>query len=140
MKMAGQFDFYKVFSSHMVLQRKRPIIFSGTAEAGKNILLTFAGIRVATNVDENGVWHAKFPAMEAGGPYTAKLSGDEITSPITLHDILIGDVWMCAGQSNMARHHFGVPAAEILSQQNQTIRICVFIIPVLYIGCRQKCP
>ncbi len=101
MKMAGQFDFYKVFSSHMVLQRKRPIIFSGTAEAGKNILLTFAGIRVATNVDENGVWHAKFPAMEAGGPYTAKLSGDEITSPITLHDILIGDVWMCAGQSNM---------------------------------------
>lgn len=101
MKAANEFGFYKVFGSHMVLQRQRPIVFSGTAEAGKSVTLTFAGGSVTAAADSGGVWHAEFPALEAGGPYAAELRGDDAVPAVTLNDILIGDVWMCSGQSNM---------------------------------------
>ncbi|PVY35176.1 sialate O-acetylesterase [Victivallis vadensis] len=101
MKTAKKFNFYKIFGSHMVLQRQRPILFSGTADAEKFITLAFAGKSTTVAADANGVWHAEFPALEAGGPYAAELSGDEESPVVTLNDILIGDVWMCSGQSNM---------------------------------------
>ena len=101
MKAAMEFCFYKVFGSHMVLQRQHPIVFSGTAEAGSCVSVTFAGKTVVAAADADGVWHAGFPALEAGGPYTAELRGDEKVPAVILNDILIGDVWMCSGQSNM---------------------------------------
>lgn len=101
MKAAKKFSFYQIFGSHMVLQRQRPIVFSGTADAEHLVKVTFAGQTVTAAADADGVWRAAFPAREAGGPFCAELAGDPATPAVKQEDILIGDVWMCSGQSNM---------------------------------------
>ena len=101
MEFAGKFALYRVFTSHMVLQRERPIVISGTAEAGKAVEVAFAGRSRNAAAGPDGEWSAEFPAMEAGGPYVLSVSGAAGTTPVVLEDILIGEVWMCTGQSNM---------------------------------------
>ena len=85
----------------MVLQRGRLIAFSGKAEPGKGVRVAFAGRPVEAAAGSSGEWRAEFPAMEAGGPYSLTVSGAEGIEPLRLEDILIGEVWMCTGQSNM---------------------------------------
>ena len=101
MERAVKFAFYRVFTSHMVLQRERPIILSGTSDPGKSVHVEFAGVSREAAADRAGEWRAEFPAMSAGGPYTITLSGAEGVPAVTLEDVLIGEVWMCSGQSNM---------------------------------------
>lgn len=101
MEFSDVFSFYRVFSSHMVLQREKPIVLSGKACPGKKVKLSFAGNERLATANPNGEWTAEFPAMQAGGPYSITLSGANDCAPLTLHDILIGEVWMCTGQSNM---------------------------------------
>ena len=99
-KMAADFTGHKVFGSHMVLQREKPITISGTAEPGKVVKATLAGKSVYAEADKNGEWEAVFPAMEAGGPYVLEIVGKD-GKPMVFDDILIGEVWICSGQSNM---------------------------------------
>jgi sialate O-acetylesterase len=84
--------------SHMVLQRGKPIRVWGYADPSEDITLTFNRHMVKTQTDANGKWQAELPAMKAGGPYQLILHGK---NSITLDDILVGDVWLCSGQSNM---------------------------------------
>lgn len=86
-----------IFRDHMVLQRDAPILFWGVATNGEKITVQFAGISKQVTADHNH-WEISFPAIPAGGPYTLSVSG---TNKITKSDILMGDVWICAGQSNM---------------------------------------
>jgi sialate O-acetylesterase len=90
----------EVFADHAVLQRNRPIPIYGKANGGDYIKIHFAGHQLTTITDNTGQWSVTFPAMPAGGPYQLEIK-DNGTS-ITLKDILIGDVWLCSGQSNMA--------------------------------------
>ena len=84
-----------VLSDGMVLQRERPIKIWGTADPGENVVVTFKKKKYTAVADENGKWLVTLPAMKAGGPY-------ELTvNEVTVKDILIGDVWLCSGQSNM---------------------------------------
>lgn len=84
-----------VLSDGMVLQRERPIKIWGTADPGENVVVTFKKKKYTAVADENGKWLVTLPAMKAGGPY-------ELTvNEMTVKDILIGDVWLCSGQSNM---------------------------------------
>lgn len=84
-----------VLSDGMVLQRERPIKIWGTADPGENVVVTFKKKKYMAVADENGKWLVTLPAMKAGGPY-------ELTvNEMTVKDILIGDVWLCSGQSNM---------------------------------------
>lgn len=101
MEFAKEFSFHRIFSSHMVLQRQRPIRLSGRATPGQYVTLSFDGKERCIAAGPDGEWQAEFPAMEAGGPCTLTLSGAPGVPPITLEDILIGEVWMCTGQSNM---------------------------------------
>ena len=101
MEFSEKFSLYKVFSSHMVLQRGKEIVISGQALPGKTVRAAFAGQEVLATADGKGEWYAAFPAMTAGGPYTLTVSGAAGTEPIEYDDILIGDVWFCSGQSNM---------------------------------------
>jgi sialate O-acetylesterase len=90
-----------VFSSNMVLQQQKPITFFGTADKGASVKVEFNGKTVTAATDEKGSWKAEFPAMDAGKRnYTVKISDGKKT--IELKDILIGEVWFCSGQSNMA--------------------------------------
>ena len=101
MEYTPHFSLFKVFSSHMVLQREKEIVISGEAVPGKSVRVFFAGNETCATADKNGEWSAIFPAMTAGGPYTLQISGAVGTPPLVLDDILIGDVWFCSGQSNM---------------------------------------
>lgn len=82
---------------YMVLQRDKPIKLWGYADNNENIKVTFAGITQTTTAS-SGKWSITFPAMRAGGPYSIIIAGN---NTIELKDILIGDVWICSGQSNM---------------------------------------
>ncbi len=98
---AETFTLHRIFSSHMVLQRREPLRISGTAEASRCVLVHFNGKTQEATADKNGEWIAEFPAMEAGGPYELLVEGCDKSKIIRLDDILIGEVWLCSGQSNM---------------------------------------
>ncbi len=89
-----------LFTNHMVMQRNRPIRFWGTANAHSQVSIRFAGTRLSTTAAANGKWRLSFPAMNAGGPYKAVIKNESRVMPLS--DILIGEVWICSGQSNMA--------------------------------------
>ena len=87
------------FGEHAVIQRDKPITLSGDATANARILVDFAGEQRSTSADGAGRWRVSFPARSAGGPYTIQVAGADGSA--TASDILIGDVWLCSGQSNM---------------------------------------
>jgi sialate O-acetylesterase len=89
----------RIFDDHAVLQRHKPIPIWGWAAANESINLTFAGQQKSTIADKNGYWKVSFDAMEAGGPYDLQVKSKSQTK--TLKDILVGEVWICSGQSNM---------------------------------------
>ncbi|SDE23255.1 GDSL-type esterase/lipase family protein [Pedobacter soli] len=96
----GGFQPDRLFSSNMVLQRDKNIPVYGTANAGEEITVSFNGKTSRTVTGADGKWKVVFPPMRYGGPYQMKISGPD--SSLVLKNILIGDVWLCSGQSNMA--------------------------------------
>ncbi len=88
----------KVFGSHMVLQRERPIVVWGWARPNETVTVRLGTNERRTKATASGTWRVTLPAMAAGGPHTLAVSG---SSAVRLDDILIGDVWLCSGQSNM---------------------------------------
>lgn len=93
----------EVFQDHAVLQRDRPVTLWGRAAPGSGLTVTLAGTMVAARADAAGRWRATLPALPAGGPH--ELSVTQGGRRQVLTDLLIGDVWLCSGQSNM---EFGV--------------------------------
>lgn len=93
---------HNIFGSHMVIQRDKPIVIWGWAPAGQKVAVQFGKLSgEATAAAEGGRWEVKFPAQEANATpqkLTVKAGG----KTIELTDILIGDVWVMNGQSNMA--------------------------------------
>jgi len=86
------------FSDNMVLQRQKTIQFWGTANSNTSFSVEFGGEKKKVKAEANGKWKIAFPAKEAGGPYELKIDSD---SSFSFKNILIGDVWLCSGQSNM---------------------------------------
>jgi sialate O-acetylesterase len=91
-KLAG------VFGDGMVLQRDAPVNVWGGANPGEKVQVEIAGKNASTVADEHGRWMLALEPMKAGGPHEMKVSG---ANAITLHDVWLGEVWLCAGQSNM---------------------------------------
>lgn len=89
-----------MFTDHMVMQRNKPIPVYGRANANQRISVSFNNKSLSTQANPNGKWKVTFPSMTHGGPYKLKVQSNNST--IELNDILIGDVWLCSGQSNMA--------------------------------------
>lgn len=88
-----------VFSDHMVLQRRRAIPVWGGAEPGETVTVSLSAAAVSRTADADGSWRVLLPAQEAGGPYTLTIRGGR--EAIVLHDVLVGEVWLAGGQSNM---------------------------------------
>lgn len=89
----------RLFQDGMVMQRDAQVPVSGWAAPGSVVGVTFNGRYFATTAGANGKWTTTLPAMPAGGPYVLEVvSGGE---RIRIRDILIGDVWIASGQSNM---------------------------------------
>lgn len=88
----------RLVSDGMVLQRDTEVNIWGWTGVGEEVELRFAGGVYRTEADSAGNWKVTLPAMPAGGPYDLTVSG---RNSITVKDVLIGDVWVCSGQSNM---------------------------------------
>ena len=84
---------------HAVLQRGRPIILTGKALPGETVSANLAGNTVSAQADKAGRFRLTLPALEAGGPYRLLL--DAPSGQQVIDDLLIGDVFLCSGQSNM---------------------------------------
>ena len=89
----------RLFTDHMVLQRNKPVPVFGTAAAGEKVTVAFGGQTLTTTADNLGNWQVTLPAMNANA------KGQSMTlaasNTIAIGDVVIGDVWLCSGQSNM---------------------------------------
>ncbi|MGV8878770.1 MAG: sialate O-acetylesterase [Sphingobacteriaceae bacterium] len=109
-------------SDGMVLQRNVKIPVWGWADPGEKVQIEFKGKTYKTAAGGDGKWMLNLASTPAGGPFELKIKGN---NEITLHNILIGDVWVCSGQSNMEFNMGSVRdkyAAEIASSTNPNIR------------------
>lgn len=97
--LMAQLQMPAFFGDHMVLQRDMPIKVWGKAKPGKRVTVTLTGKKVSTKSDKEGAWSVTLPARNAGGPYTMTVKSGNETIEYT--DILVGEVWLCSGQSNM---------------------------------------
>ena len=87
-----------VFSEHMVLQRDKPIKVWGWAAAGEKVSIQMAGKSAVTTTPALGEWQVALPPLPAGGPYELTVTGK---NALKVADVLVGEVWLCSGQSNM---------------------------------------
>ena len=102
-----------VFGDHMVLQRGAPVPVWGRAEAAEEVTLEFAGQRKVVTAAADGAWKAVLDPLEASAePRELVIRGSKSDKPVAVKDVLVGDVWLCGGQSNMAQSAGADAAAE----------------------------
>lgn len=87
-----------VFGSHMVLQRELPIPVWGWDAAGTEVTVTLEDAKATAKAGDDGKWQVNLPPQRAGGPYKLTVAG---SSTVAFEDVLVGEVWICSGQSNM---------------------------------------
>ena len=92
------FEVAAMFSDHMVLQREKPVLIWGNGSDGKSVCVTMNGQSVTTKIADNQ-WQVEFEPMSAGGPYVMECACDD--ECITFTDVMVGEVWLAGGQSNM---------------------------------------
>ena len=97
-RVCGDISLPPVLSSHMVLQREMPAPVWGTAAPGEKISVKFRDQEKHTTADAAGKWMVKLDALKAGGPDVMTIIGSNV---LTLEDVLVGEVWLGSGQSNM---------------------------------------
>jgi sialate O-acetylesterase len=101
--VSAQVTIPKVLSDHMVVQRNLPVHVWGRATPGEQVSVTFRDETRLVTANPLGQWNAYLKPGEAGGPFDMTVkSGAGPTAPsIVIHDILVGDLWVASGQSNM---------------------------------------
>lgn len=111
----------EVFGDHMVLQRDRPLRVWGQATPGKTLSVDLGGHTGTARVGADGRWRVQLASLPAGGPYRLVVTGDQT---VVLNDILIGDVWLLGGQSNMewVLGNTDTGPQEVASPQNPQLR------------------
>jgi len=112
----------QIIRDSMILQRDARINIWGWASKGEKVKIKFDGKTHQTTTTEDGKWIMQLSPMKAGGPYSMEITGK---NKIALHEILIGDVWLCSGQSNMEHQmklHDINYAAEIAKANYTEIR------------------
>lgn len=135
----AKIDLGTPFTDGVVLQRDRAVPIWGSAEPGKKIKVEFAGNLVTTSVSEDGKWKVELPAMSASKENRTMrvtevqdgLIFDDVLDTLEVKDVLVGEVWMCAGQSNTdcpiwgtdPRYRDGDGAMMILSTYKPFVRL-----------------
>jgi len=128
----GQVTLPRVLSNHMVVQRDLPVHVWGTAAPGEGVAASFRGESRGVTTDQRGHWSIYLKPGAAGGPFeltvkgTPPLGGTAATvETITLTDVLVGDVWLASGQSNMefAMRQAETAAADLPQAGNDQIRL-----------------
>lgn len=89
----------QVYSDNMVLQRDCPLEVRGTANAGEEVTVSIAGQKQRAKTGSDGQWCVRLKPMQAGGPHTLAVSAGK--TRLHFSNVLVGEVWLCSGQSNM---------------------------------------
>ena len=122
----------QLFQSGMVLQRGKPVPVWGKANAGEQVVVSWQKKQYTATADTDGRWRIDLPKMKAGGPYTLEVKGENgETNMFT--DVMVGDVWLLSGQSNIdvtiervypqyvdEIEHFDIPQVRLFRVQNET--------------------
>lgn len=95
-----------IFSDHMVLQRQMEVPVWGTASPGEQVTVTFRDQKQTATADGSGKWQVKLQPLQVGEPGELTIEGK---NTVAFHDVLVGEVWVCSGQSNM---EFGIGNAK----------------------------
>jgi sialate O-acetylesterase len=113
-----------LFQDHVVLQREQAVNVWGRATPGESLTVTLAGSTSQTQADATGLWRTSLPSMSAGGPYQLSVAAASGEKQV-VDDVMIGDVWLCSGQSNMVLqvHRALDSRSEILNSTNDSIRM-----------------
>ncbi|MCW3092019.1 MAG: 9-O-acetylesterase [Ferruginibacter sp.] len=118
-----------IFTDNMVLQQKESVLLWGWSKPGKAVTVTSSwnNQKVTTVTDSTGKWHVKITTATAGGPYTIVINDGK---PVTMQNVLLGEVWLCSGQSNMEmpmKGFKGQPVTgsndAILKSSNSSVRL-----------------
>lgn len=126
----GQVRLPKLVSNGMVLQRDAKVKIWGWASANETIEVKFMGATYHTQANPSGEWELLISNLKAGGPFDMEIKA---SNTITVKNILIGDVWLCSGQSNMElsmERASPIYGKEIAESENQNIR--QFTVPQRY--------
>ena len=111
------------FQDHMVLQRDMKVPVWGSAKAGATITISFAGQKQNATADADGKWRADLDPLTASSkPGEITVSSNSDAAPIVLKDVLVGEVWICSGQSNMQMTVDAVPNVKALISKAANIR------------------
>ncbi|MBN1415283.1 MAG: sialate O-acetylesterase [Bacteroidales bacterium] len=110
-----------LFSGNMVLQQQTEVAIWGWAGKGANVILktSWDGCKYETRTDENGKWKVMIKTPAAGGPYDIKISDGKVK---TISNVLIGEVWLCSGQSNMEMPMKGYTGQPVLGSNDAILR------------------
>jgi sialate O-acetylesterase len=108
----------KVLSDHVVLQRDAPIHIWGWADPGEQVTVSLLSQKQTATGDDLGKWSVYLAPQPAGGPYNITVAG---ANTITISDVLIGDVWLASGQSNMEMPLKGFPNSAVLKNGAEEI-------------------
>ncbi len=112
-----------LFSNHMVLQRDSPVRIWGWADVAESVTVAFGRDRIQTKAGADGRWQVMLPKMSANAhPQILTIVGK---NTLAFQDVLVGDVWVCSGQSNMERllHEVDYTDADIMSTQDDQLRL-----------------
>ena len=128
---AAEVSIPSVFADHMVLQREMPITVWGWATAGGKVTVALGRNEVVTRANSQGEWKVALPEMKAGGPHKMTISGK---NTLTLTDILVGEVWIGSGQSNMQWSVAGAANGGAESAVAKYPKIRLFLVPNVLSG------
>ncbi len=114
---------HPLFSDHMVLQQGQRIPVWGKASPGETVSVAVGSREATTRADGNGDWMVRLRRVKAGGPYEMTVTGDANT--LTVRDVLVGEVWVASGQSNMqwSVRQSANPEEEIANANYPNIRL-----------------
>ena len=87
-----------IFSDHMVLQRDLANPVWGWADAGEDVVVVLGDQKKTAKADANGKWRVVLDPLPVGGPHQIVIEGK---NRVAIQDVLVGEVWVCSGQSNM---------------------------------------
>ena len=120
-----------LYTDGMVIQRNKPIVFRGKANAGETVKVNFNGHMLSAITNDAGKWKVTFPAEKAGGPYKAQISTKK--EKLTIKDIYVGEVWLCSGQSNMELPVNAVQSrTQDLNEADRQTRLHLFNMSAIY--------
>jgi sialate O-acetylesterase len=113
-QLRGDISLPKLFSDHMVLQRDSQVQVWGVTEASQKLIVKFNGQESKTTANANGEWGVVITTPGAGGPYQLEVVAESGEPKVVFNDVMVGEVWVCAGQCNM-----DWPVSKSLNAENE---------------------